>query len=374
MIKFLDLHKINARFETDFQEQFKLFLDTANYILGNEVERFESDFATYCGTQYCIGTANGLDALTLIFRSFIHLGKLQHNDEIIVPANTYIASVLSIINAGLKPVFVEPDLETYTISPKEIEKHMTQNTKAILVVHLYGQLADMEAINAIAKSNNILVIEDAAQAHGAVANSNIQIPNSINMKAGNLGDAAAFSFYPSKNLGALGDAGAVTTNDVDLAETLKMMRNYGSSTKYVNEIIGFNSRLDELQAAFLNIKLKHLDADNRKRQSIAKTYLQEIKNKKITLPFYSDTKDHVFHVFVVRVADRSGFVAFLESHDIGYLIHYPIPPHQQKALSMLKQNSFPITEEIHKSVVSIPISPVMTKDEVDTVIKVLNAY
>ncbi|MGC1632648.1 MAG: DegT/DnrJ/EryC1/StrS family aminotransferase [Gelidibacter sp.] len=374
MIKFLDLHKINARFQIDFQERFKVFLDTANYILGSEVERFESDFATYCGAKYCIGTANGLDALTLIFRSYIHLGKLELNDEVIVPANTYIASILAIINAGLKPVLVEPDLETYNISPNEIEKHISPSIKAILVVHLYGQLANMEAINTLASSHNILVIEDAAQAHGAVANWNIQMPNTKNVKAGNLGDAAAFSFYPSKNLGALGDAGAVTTNDADLAETLKMMRNYGSSTKYVNEIIGINSRLDELQAAFLNIKLKHLDPDNTKRQSIAKTYLQEIKNKKIVLPFYSGAKDHVFHVFVVRVADRSGFVAYLESHDICYLIHYPIAPHQQKALSMFKQNSFPITEEIHKSVISIPISPVMTVDEVDRVIKVLNAY
>lgn len=379
MIKFLDLHKINARFENDFQSQFKHFLDTGFYILGNEVERFESDFATYCGSKYCIGTANGLDALTLIFKSYIHLGKLQLNDEVIVPANTYIASILAIINAGLKPVLIEPDLETYNISPKEIEKHITQNTKAILVVHLYGQLANMDAINSLAKLNNLLVIEDAAQAHGAVTNCNVQISNSIKKdskkaKAGNLGDAAAFSFYPSKNLGALGDAGAITTNDADLAEKLKMLRNYGSSTKYVNEIIGFNSRLDELQAAFLNIKLKHLDADNAKRQSIAKTYLQKIKNKKIVLPFYSGYQDHVFHVFVVRVDDRSDFATYLESHDIGYLIHYPIPPHQQKALSMFDHNTFPITEDIHKCVVSIPISPVMTEEEVSTVIKVLNAY
>ena len=374
MIKFLDLHKINARFETDFQERFKNFLDTAHYILGSEVERFESDFGSYCGTKYCIGTANGLDALTLILKSYIHLGKLQLNDEVMVPANTYIASILAIVNAGLKPILVEPDLETYNISAKEIEKHISKNTKAILVVHLYGQLAAMETINAIAASNNLLVIEDAAQAHGATANDNVQIPNSKKVKAGNLGDAAAFSFYPSKNLGALGDAGAVTTNNAELAKTLKMLRNYGSSTKYVNDIIGFNSRLDELQAAFLNVKLKLLDADNTKRQNIAKTYLNEIKNKKIVLPFYSGGQDHVFHVFVLRVADRSHFATYLESHDIGYLIHYPIPPHQQNALSMFTQNSYPMTEEIHKSVVSIPISPVMTEDEVQSVIKVLNAY
>ena len=374
MIKFLDLHKINARFETDFQERFKHFLDAAHYILGSEVERFESDFASYCGTKYCIGTANGLDALTLIFKSYIQLGKLQLNDEVIVPANTYIASILSIINAGLIPVLVEPELDTYKMSPEEIEKNISKNTKALLVVHLYGQLANMEAINALATLHGLLVVEDAAQAHGAVADTNFQISDSKNTKAGNLGDAAAFSFYPSKNLGALGDAGAVTTNDKELTETLKMMRNYGSSKKYVNDIIGVNSRLDELQAAFLNIKLKLLDDDNVRRQTIAKTYLHEIKNKKIVLPFYSGGEDHVFHVFVIRVADRSDFVSYLEAHNIGCLIHYPIAPHEQKALSMFKRNKFPITEEIHNSVVSIPISPVMTDDEVNTVIKVLNAY
>ena len=374
MIKFLDLHKINARFENDFQERFKHFMDAGHYILGSEVELFESRFASYCGTKYCIGTANGLDALTLIFKGYILLGKLQPNDEVIVPANTYIASILSIINAGLKPILVEPDLETYNISPKEIEKHISHNTKAILVVHLYGQLADMEAVNAIAVSNDLLVVEDAAQAHGAVANTTVQIPNSISVKAGNMGDAAAFSFYPSKNLGALGDAGAVTTNDAPLAETLKMLRNYGSSKKYVNPILGFNSRLDELQAAFLNVKLKCLDDDNAKRQSIAKIYLRQLKNKKIVLPFYSGAQDHVFHVFVVRVDNRSKFVDYLEAHDIDYLIHYPIAPHQQKALARLKHDALPITEEIHKSVVSIPISPVMTDHEVQMVIKILNAY
>lgn len=374
MIKFLDLQKINARFETDFQERFRHFLDSGYYILGSEVERFESDFANYCGSRYCIGTANGLDALTLIFKSYIHLGELQLNDEVLVPANTYIASILSIINSGLKPVLVEPDLETYNISLNDIEKHISEKTKAILAVHLYGQLVDMEAVNAIAESRGLLVIEDAAQAHGAVANSKSQTSNSKIGKAGNLGHAAAFSFYPSKNLGALGDAGAVTTNDDVLAETLKMMRNYGSSEKYVNEMVGFNSRLHELQAAFLNIKLKMLDDDNNRRQSIAGRYLHEIKNKKIALPFYSGAKDHVFHVFVVRVSDRSRFVTYLQTHKIGFLIHYPLPPHHQKALSMFKQTTFPVTEAIHKTIVSIPISPVMTDEEVTTVINVLNAY
>lgn len=374
MIKFLDLHKINARFEIDFHERFNQFLDSAHYILGSEVEHFESSFASYCGTKHCIGTANGLDALTLIFKSYIHLGKLQLNDEVIVPANTYIASILSVINAGLRPVLVEPDLHTYNISLSEIEKHISPNTKAILVVHLYGQLAPVEAINAIASSNGLLIVEDAAQAHGAKVSSKFKTKDSKILKAGNLGDAAAFSFYPSKNLGALGDAGAITTNDDALAKTLRMMRNYGSSKKYVNDILGFNSRLDEIQAAFLNIKLKLLDQDNAKRQSIAKMYLLEITNKKILLPFYSGAQDHVFHVFVVRVADRPRFKAYLESYRMGYLVHYPIAPHHQKALSMYKENNFPITDEIHKSVVSIPISPVMTDQEVADVIKILNAY
>ncbi|WP_299389825.1 DegT/DnrJ/EryC1/StrS family aminotransferase [uncultured Gelidibacter sp.] len=366
MIKFLDLHKINARFEPEFQELFKRFLDTGHYILGNEVAQFESDFAAYCGTNYCIGTANGLDALTLIFNSFIQLGRLQPNDEVLVPANTYIASILSIINAGLQPILVEPDLETYNLSPLELEKNITKKTKAILVVHLYGQLANMKAVNSIAQSHGLLVVEDAAQAHGAIDNANL--------KAGNLSDAAAFSFYPSKNLGALGDGGAVTTNDSSLAETLKLMRNYGSSKKYENEIIGVNSRLDGLQAAFLNVKLKFLDADNSQRQQIAQRYLTEVKNKKITLPFYSGTKDHVFHVFVVRVENRSEFAHYLESQKVEYLIHYPIAPHRQNALKAFQNYNLPITDYIHNTVISIPINPVLTDDEVSKVIEIINAY
>lgn len=367
MIKFLDLHKINARFEPKLQKTFQQFLDSGHYILGDEVKNFESNFATYCGSQYSIGTANGLDALILIFRAYIELGKLQLDDEVIVPANTYIASILSIIHAGLKPVFVEPDEATFNISPKEIEKHITEKTKAILVVHLYGQLADMEAINKIAKQHKLLVVEDAAQGHGAVQASGF-------LKAGNLGDAAAFSFYPSKNLGCLGDGGAVTTNDETLADCIKVLRNYGSSQKYKNDLIGYNSRLDELQAAFLTIKLKSLDADNDRRQDIAKRYNSEINNKKIGLPFYDGSKNHVFHTFVVRVENRNTFTAHLDSNDIGWLIHYPIPPHQQKAFNKYNQLSYPITESIHQSIVSIPVSPVMTEDEVTTVINALNRY
>ncbi|MCK7591503.1 DegT/DnrJ/EryC1/StrS family aminotransferase [Subsaxibacter sp. CAU 1640] len=366
MIKFLDLHKVNVRFEAEFQEAFKRFLDSGHYILGNELTTFETNFANYCGTNFCVGTANGLDALVLIFKAYMELGKLQPNDEVLVPANTYIASILSIIQAGLKPVLVEPSKDTFNINPTEIKKHINPQTKAVLVVHLYGQLADMDVINKLAVEHDLLIIEDAAQAHGAVALNG--------KKAGNLGHAAAFSFYPSKNLGCLGDGGAATTNDKSLADIIKSLRNYGSSTKYVNDRIGINSRLDELQAAFLNIKLNSLDDDNEKRQENAKRYSSEVDNEKIRLPYYKGSKNHVFHAFVVRVEDRNAFITYLDTNGIGWLIHYPIPPHHQKALPMFNDLSFQITEEIHQTVVSIPMSPVMTDDEVTTVINVLNRY
>jgi len=367
MISFLDLHKINARFEDEFSSKFKSFLDSGYYILGSEVNTFETNFSKYCGTKHCIGVANGLDALTLIFKGYIELGKLQPNDEIIIPANTYIATILSVINAGLKPIFVEPDELTFNISPSEIEKHITPKVKGILVVHLYGQLANMKRINTIAKTHNLLVIEDAAQAHGAILDSE-------GKKAGNLSDAAGFSFYPSKNLGALGDAGAVTTNNTELANRIKILRNYGSSKKYVNETLGVNSRLDELQAAFLNLKLKCLDEDNNRRRDIAKMYLDKIQNTNIQLPDYNNSENHVFHVFVIRMKDRSKFITHLENNRIGHLIHYPIPPHKQKALLPFNTLYLPVTESIHDTVVSIPISPVMTNEEVQTVINALNHY
>lgn len=366
MIKFLDLHKINARFKDEFAMQYTKFLDSGNYILGDHVACFEKEFAEYCGTKYCVGMANGLDALTLIFKSYIELGRLQLGDEVLVPANTFIASILSVINAGLKPVLVEPDENTFNISVSEIEKKITSRSKAIEAVHLYGQLADMDAIQNIAKKHNLWVIEDAAQAHGA--------ENSAGIKAGSLSDAAAFSFYPAKNLGALGDAGAVTTNDKDLEQCLRSIRNYGSQNKYVNDIVGYNSRLDELQAAFLRIKLKYLEKDNEKRRQIAKQYLTKIKNDKIKLPFYSGGNDHVFYVFVVRVVDREHFMNYLKENKVGCLIHYQIPPHRQKALAQYHYSNLPITERIHDTVLSIPISPIMSSDEVGSVINVLNNY
>lgn len=366
MIKFLDLKKINERFDKAFQERFKQFLNSGQYILGNELNTFENDYAKYCGTDYCLGVSNGLDALILIFRAYIKLGILKIGDEVLVPANTYIASILAVVHAGLKPVFVEPDEKTFNISAKELNKHISKNTKAILVVHLYGQLAEMDEINLLAKKQNLLVIEDAAQAHGAI--------NSKGNRAGNLADAGAFSFYPSKNLGALGDAGAVTTNDVQLAETIKELRNYGSTEKYVHTSLGFNNRLDDIQAAMLSVKLPSLDSDNSRRREVAKKYLSEIKNSKIQLPFYDLSKNHVFHVFVVRVEDRDAFVSFLEKNDVHYLIHYPKPAHRQLALAEYSNLKLPVTDAIHEQVVSIPMSPVMTDAEVSQIVNLLNSY
>jgi len=366
MIPFLDLHKVNARFETEFKNGFQDFLDSGYYILGNQVSRFENLFADYCGTKHCIGVANGLDALRLILEGYKHLGNLKAGDEVLVASNTFIATIIAIKQAGLTPVLAEAEETTFNFDLEKLPDYITNKTKAIMPVHLYGQLADMQVINALANKHDLLVIEDAAQAHGA--------ENFRNEKAGNLGDAAGFSFYPSKNLGALGDGGAVTTNNDALAKAIKMLRNYGTSTKYVNEVLGINSRLDEIQAAFLSVKLAHLDADNTQRRVIATRYISEIKNDKIILPYYDGSKNHVFHLFVVRVNDRASFVEHLTTNKIGYLIHYPIAPHQQKAFPELRNFSFPAAEALHNTVVSLPMSPVMTDEEVNTVISVLNSY
>lgn len=366
MIHFLNLKKLNQPFETAFQKKMKQFLEVGWYILGDEVKQFEKDFATYCGTKHCIGVGNGLDALVLIFKAYIHLGKLQKGDEVIVPANTYIASILAVLQADLVPVLVEPRLETFNINPDEIEAKISSKTKAILPVHLYGQLCEMKAINEIAKKFNLLVIEDAAQAHGSQF--------SENEKAGNLSHATAFSFYPGKNLGALGDAGAITTNDDDLANVLFSMRNYGSKVKYENEIIGVNSRLDELQAAFLNIKLKQLDSENEFRRSMAKRYLSEIKNDKIVMPSWDLTQNHVFHLFVIRTSNRMDLQNYLKENGIETMIHYPIPPHKQKALSNWNQLSFPITEKIHDEVLSIPLNSSLNASGIQHIITTLNNY
>jgi len=383
MIPFLDLKKINEPYETVFQDKLKAVLDNGWYILGKEVETFEKAFAEYCQTQYCIGVGNGFDALVLIFKGYIQLGKLQKGDEVIVPANTYIASILAILQADLIPVLVEPKLETYNIDPDLIQQQITSNTKAILAVHLYGQLAEMDKMNQIAIENDLIIVEDAAQSHGAFGNfkkNKSQIPNkdvqenNLKSKINNLKSATAYSFYPGKNLGCLGDGGAITTNDSELAKVLFSLRNYGSEQKYYNEYIGVNSRLDEIQAAFLNVKLPNLNFDNDKRRAIAKRYLSEIKNAKIILPFWDLSDNHVFHLFVIRTSNREDLQAYLTQNNIQTVIHYPVPPHQQKALKDWNNLSFPITEKIHNEVLSLPMSPVLTDEEVSFIVGVLNRY
>lgn len=366
MIPFLDLKKINKPYETAFQEKLKSVLDSGWYILGNEVKEFETNFANYCGTKYCIGVGNGLDALVLIFKGYIQLGKMQKGDEVIVAANTYIASILAILQADLVPVLVEPKLETYNINPDLILDKITSKTKAILTVHLYGQLAEMNKINEIALANDLLVVEDAAQSHGAVSNQKSTIRNQKS--------SVAYSFYPGKNLGCLGDGGAITTNDSELAKVIFSLRNYGSETKYYNDYIGVNSRLDELQAAFLNVKLPNLDSENEQRRTIAKRYLSEIKNDKIILPNWDLSCNHVFHLFVIRTQNRMDLQDYLNKNGIQTVIHYPIPPHNQKALKEYNNLSFPITQKIHDEVLSLPISPVLTIAEVDFIVAILNKY
>lgn len=366
MISFLDLKKINEPYETAFQEKLKQVLENGWYILGKEVETFEKAFAEYCQSKYCIGVGNGFDALVLIFKAYIELGKLKKGDEVIVPANTYIASILAILQADLVPVLVEPKLETYNINPDLIEEKITSKTKAILPVHLYGQLAEMDKINEIAEKHNLIIVEDCAQSHGAINNQQLTINNSKSV--------CAYSFYPGKNLGCLGDGGAITTNDSELAKVLFSLRNYGSEKKYYNEHIGINSRLDELQAGFLNLKLTNLDANNQKRRAIAKRYLAEIKNDKIILPFWDFSNNHVFHLFVVRTENRDDLQNYLTKNNIQTVIHYPIPPHRQKAFSAWNNLSFPITEKIHNEVLSLPMSPVLTETEVNFIIEILNKY
>lgn len=361
MVKFLDLHKINERFRAEIDEKIKEVLDSGWYLLGKKDEEFEKNFAKYCGVKHCIGCANGLDALNLIIRAC----GFGAGDEIIVPANTYIASILAISENGCTPVLVEPNIETYNINPDLIEEKITDKTKAILVVHLYGQAVQMEKIWALAKKYDLKIIEDSAQAHGAYYQGK---------RVGSLGDASGFSFYPGKNLGCMGDGGAVTTNDDELAEKIRALRNYGSHIKYKNLFKGVNSRLDEIQAGILDVKLPHLDKDNLRRREIAKYYRENIKNEKLILPKVYDEKAHVWHVFAIRTKNRDEFQKYLAENNIQTLIHYPTPPHKQEAYKEWNNLSYPITEEIHKTILSLPISPVMTDEEVKKVVEVINKY
>jgi len=361
MIKFLDLQKVNEKYRPEIDEAIKRVLDKGWYLLGAENENFCKNFANYCGVKYALGVANGLDALNLIIRAY----GFGAGDEIIVSANTYIASILAVSENACVPVLVEPDISTYNINPDLIEEKITTKTKAIMVVHLYGQAVCMDKIWEIAKKYNLKIIEDAAQAHGAFYQ---------NRRTGNLGDAAGFSFYPGKNLGALGDGGAVTTNDEDLYLRIKAIANYGSHKKYENIYKGVNSRLDEIQAAILDVKLQYLDSDNSKRRKIAKLYRENIKNPLIILPEVKDENSHIWHVFATRVQNRDAFMKYLADNDIQTLIHYPIPPHKQAAYKEWNNLSFPITEKIHREIVSLPISPVMRDDEVNTIIRAANEY
>ena len=361
MIKFLDLHKINERFRTEIDLRIKQVIDSGWYLLGNQDKTFEGNFAKYCGVKHCIGVANGLDALNLIIKAY----GFGMGDEIIVPANTYIASILAISENGCTPVLVEPEINNYNINPDVIEEKITNKTKAIMVVHLYGQAVEMEKIWALAKKYNLKVIEDSAQAHGAIYQGK---------RTGNLGDASGFSFYPGKNLGCMGDGGAVTTNDDELATKIRAIANYGSDRKYHHIYKGVNSRLDEIQAAILDVKLPYLDKDNSRRREIAKYYRENIKNQKITLPQASDENSHVWHVFVVRCKNRDVLQKHLEANDIQTNIHYPTAPHKQECYNEYSSLSLPITEQIHSEVISLPISPVMTDEEVKKVVEVVNTF
>lgn len=365
MILFRDLLKMNQPYEAEITKAFKDFFNSGWYVMGQYLKHFEAEYATYCGTKYCVGVANGLDALTLIFKAYQEMGKIKAGDEVIVPSNTYIASLLSISHNNLVPVLVEPDINTYNLNPALIEEKITTKTKAILAVHLYGQTANMSSINALAQKHNLLVVEDSAQAHGATHQQ---------VKAGNLGHAAGHSFYPGKNLGALGDGGAVTTNDEELASTLLALRNYGSQVRYQNLYKGLNSRLDELQAAVLSVKLKGLDHDNARRDKLARYYLRQITNPHVILPQVGAHNKHVWHVFVVRVKNRAGFQAYLTQNEIETVIHYPIPPHKQLAYSEWNQLHLPLTERIHNEIISLPLSPVMSQEDCEEVTNVVNKY
>lgn len=364
-VPFLSLKDITDKNSKEIHEAALRVIDSGWYLQGKENQQFEEDYANYIGTKYCVGCGNGLDALVWIFRAYIELGVMKKGDEVIVPANTYIATILSITENDLVPVLVEPNIDTLQIDDSLIEEKITNNTKAICIVHLYGQCAYTDKIGKLCKKYNLKLIEDNAQAHGCCFNGK---------KTGSLGDVAGHSFYPGKNLGALGDAGAVTTNDEALAEAVRSLANYGSAKKYVFKYTGRNSRLDEIQAAILDVKLKHLDEDVQLRKEVAKKYLEGIKNPKIRLPQINDWNAHVFHIFTIFSDDRDSLQKYLTEKGIGTNIHYPIPPHKQECYKEWNDLSLPVTEKIHETELSIPMSPCLTDEEVQYVIDALNAW
>ena len=365
MIKYLDLKKLNEPYEEIILEKTRSLLSSGWYILGKEVENFEREYASYCGVKHAIGVGNGLDALVLIFKAYIELGKLEKGDQILVPANTYIASILAVIQAGLTPKLVDVNLENYNLDIHAVKKAVEPKTKGILSVHLYGQITEGQEIRSFCDEHGLLMIEDAAQAHGAKEGLK---------RAGAIGHAAGFSFYPGKNLGCLGDGGAVTTNNDKLANCIKALRNYGSEEKYKNIYKGVNSRLDEIQASILTEKLKNLDQDNQKRRAIAERYINEIKNINVEIPLWDKTENHVFHIFGVRVKDRNHFQDYLHQNQIYTMIHYPIPPHKQDCMKEFSQLSFPVSEQIHREIISLPCHQMLIEKEVSFIIDVINNY
>lgn len=365
MIKFLDIQKITNKNSKEIHDEVSRIIDSGWYLLGDENKRFEKNYSDFIGTKHSINVANGLDALRLIIKAYVEMGVFETGDEIIVPANTYIASILAITDNRLKPILVEPDILSYQIDDSKIEQHISPRTKGIMIVHLYGQCAFTEKIGEICKKYNLKLIEDNAQSTGCVFKGR---------RTGSLGDAAGHSFYPGKNMGALGDSGAVTTDNDQLAETVRALANYGSGEKYVFDYQGLNSRMDEIQAAILNVKLKYIDSDNQYRKSIAKYYLDNISNSNIIVPIISDWDAHVCHLFVVRTKNRDMLLQHLADNGIQALIHYPIPPHKQKAYKEWNTMSFPITEKIHNEIVSLPISQVISEEEAQKVVNAINTF
>ncbi len=365
MIKNLDLQQITNKYQFELREAVNRVFDSGWYLQGKENESFEKKYAEYIGSKYCIGVANGLDALRLIMRAYIELGIFSKGDEIIVPANTYIATILAITENELVPVLVEPDIETYQINPLKIEEVISPKTKGVMIVHLYGQCAYNEIINSLCKKYSLILMEDNAQAHGCKYNGR---------RTGSLSDAAAHSFYPTKNMGAFGDAGAVTTNNSELAALIRTLANYGSSKKYVFDYIGLNSRLDEIHAAILSVKLKYIDADNDYRKHVANYYLSHINHPDIILPKLTDLDSHVFHIFPIRTKQRDELQQYLTQNEVQTVIHYPIPPHKQACYRSWNKMSFPITELIYEQELSLPMSPVIKEDEYKKVVELINDW
>lgn len=364
-IPFLSLKSITDKYSEEINAAVSRVVNSGWYLQGNENKSFEENYAKYIGTEYCIGCANGLDALIWILRAYKELGVMQDGDEVLVPANTYIASILAITENNLKPVLIEPKFDTLEIDDSLIESKITPKTKAVMIVHLYGRCAYTDKIGAICQKYNLKLIEDNAQAHGCRFD---------DRRTGALGDAAGHSFYPGKNLGALGDGGAITTSDRVLADTVRALANYGSEKKYVFKYCGRNSRLDEIQAAVLDVKLKYLDGDNAKRQQIAKYYYDHINNPKIVLPKRIDDKNNVYHLFPIFCEERDDFQQYLKDNGIQTLIHYPIPPHKQECYKEWNGNALPITEKIHTQELSLPISPTLSVEEAKYVVEVINRY